>query len=105
MRHKEFWIALGVGAALGGVAALLYAPQTGAATRKKLRRGLEDIGDALEEAGEYLQDQAERLSKESQKLLEVSRDRIKDQLDDAADLASGVMKGANKAAKAVTRLV
>ena len=36
MRHKEFWIALGVGAAIGGIAALLYAPQTGTATRKKL---------------------------------------------------------------------
>jgi len=45
MRHKEFWIALGVGAAIGGVAALLYAPQTGTATRKKLKRGLEDLGD------------------------------------------------------------
>ncbi len=55
MRHKEFWIALGVGAAIGGVAALLYAPQTGTATRKKLRRGLEDLGDTLEDAGEYLQ--------------------------------------------------
>jgi len=59
MRHKEFWIALGVGAAIGGVAALLYAPQTGTATRKKLKRGLEDLGDTLEDAGEYLKDQAE----------------------------------------------
>jgi gas vesicle protein len=98
MRHKEFWIALGVGAAIGGVAALLYAPQTGTATRKKLKRGLEDLGDTLEDAGEYLKEQAERLGKEAQKLIEAS----KDQFDDAIDSAS---KSANKAAKAVTKLV
>ena len=64
MRNKEFWIALGVGAAIGGVAALLYAPQTGTVTRKKLKRGLEDLGDTLEDAGEYLKEQAERLGEE-----------------------------------------
>jgi gas vesicle protein len=101
MRHKEFWIALGVGAAIGGVAALLYAPQTGTATRKKLKRGLEDLGDTLEEAGDYLKDQAEKLGKEAQKLIEAS----KDQFEDVVDAASGVVKSANKAAKAVTKLV
>ena len=38
MRHKEFWIALGVGAAVGGVAALLYAPQSGTAKRVRPNR-------------------------------------------------------------------
>lgn len=101
MRHKEFWIALGVGAAVGGVAALLYAPQSGTATRKKLKRGLEDLGDSLEDAGEYLKDQAEKLGKEAQRLIDAG----KDQFEDAVDLATGVAKSANKAAKAVTKLV
>ncbi len=50
MRHKEFWIALSLGALAGGVAALLYAPATGAQTRKKLKRSIEDAGDMLEDA-------------------------------------------------------
>jgi gas vesicle protein len=98
MRNKEFWIALGFGALAGGVAALLYAPQSGAQTRKKLKRGIEDAGEALEEAGDYLRDQAEYLSREAQKLIE----RSKDQFDDAMDAASGV---AAKAAKSVQKLV
>ena len=100
MRHKEFWIALGVGAAIGGVSALLYAPQTGTATRKKLKRGLEDLGDTLEDAGEYLKDQADRLGKEAQKMIDAS----KDQFEDAIDAATGMVKSANKVVKA-TKLV
>jgi len=93
MRHKEFWIALTVGAAIGGVAALLYAPQSGTATRKKLKRGLADLGETLEDAGDYLKDQAERLGKEAQKLIEAS----KGQFEDAVNAATGVVKSANKA--------
>jgi gas vesicle protein len=92
MRHKEFWIALGIGAAVGGVAALLYAPQSGTVTRKKLRRGLEDLGETLE---------AEKLGKEAQKLIDAS----KEQFDDAFDTASGAVKSATRTAKAVTKLV
>lgn len=98
MRNREFWIALGLGALAGGVAALLYAPQSGVQTRKKLRRGIEDAGEALEEAGDYLRDQAEYLSREAQKLIE----RSKDQFDEAMDAATGV---ASKAAKSVQKLV
>ena len=101
MRHKEFWIALGLGALAGGVAALLYAPATGAQTRKKLKRNIEDAGEALEDAGDYLKAQAEKLSKEAQKLI----DRSKDQFEDAVDAASGYVKTATKAAKAVQKLV
>jgi gas vesicle protein len=91
--NRGFWIALTIGAAAGAVAALLYAPQTGASTRKKLRRGIEDLGESLEQAGDYLKEQAERLSKETQRLLETS----KGQLDEAYDSASGLVKSANKA--------
>jgi gas vesicle protein len=96
MRHKEFWIALGVGALAGGVAALLYAPQSGVKTRKQLKRGLADAGDALEEAGDYLKKQAEYLSKEAQKLIDSGKDRFDAAVDTAGDYVSTAQKAARK---------
>ena len=101
MKHKEFWIALGVGALGGAVAALLYAPQSGVKTRKKLKRSLADAGEALEEAGDYLKAQAERLSMEAQKLIETG----KDQFDAAVDTASGYASVAAKTAKSAQKLM
>ena len=88
MRHKEFWIAMGLGALAGGAAALLYAPQSGEKTRKQLRRGVEDLGESLEEAAEYLKHQADHLGKQAQKLLDAS----KEQFDVAMDAAGDVVK-------------
>ncbi len=96
MRHREFWIALGVGALAGGVAALLYAPQSGVKTRKQLKRGIADAGDALEEAGDYLKKQAEYLSKEAQKLIDSSKDQFNAVVDTASDYASTAQKAARK---------
>ncbi|MFC6644123.1 YtxH domain-containing protein [Granulicella cerasi] len=92
MRHKEFWVALGIGAIAGGVAALLYAPQSGVQTRKKLKRGIEDLGDTLQDSADYLKKQADSLSKEAQKLI----DYTKDQFEDAVDKGQGYIKTANK---------
>ena len=101
MRHKEFWFALSVGALAGAVAALLYAPQSGASTRKKIRRSIEDLGDTLEDSADYLKSQAERLSKEAQKLIDYSKGHI----DNVMDQANNVASFGSKAAKAVSRLV
>ena len=96
MRYKEFWIALGLGALAGGIAALLYAPQTGAQTRRKLKRGLDDAGDALEEATEYLKEQADKLSKEAQKLIEKTKSPFGDTVDTVTDTYKTVSKAAQK---------
>lgn len=93
MRQSTFWIAFGLGALVGGTAAILCAPQSGAMTRRKLRRSVEDLSDNLQDAGDYLKDQAERLTKEAQKLISTS----KEQLGNAVDTATGYMKTANKA--------
>ena len=42
----------------------------GSATRKKLKRNIDDAGDYLEDAGDYLKEQAEKLSKEAQKAIQ-----------------------------------
>lgn len=99
MRHKEFWLALSFGALAGAVAALLYAPQSGAKTRKQLKRSWEDAGDALEDAGDYLKDQAERLAKEAQRYIGVSKGQLNDAVEAASDYASGAVKTATKAGK------
>jgi gas vesicle protein len=98
MSRSTFWIAFGLGAAIGGAVALLYAPQSGVATRRRLKRSVEDLGDNLQDAGDYLKDQAEKLSKEAQRLINTS----KDQLGTAMDTATGYVKTANKA---VSKLV
>ena len=105
MRHKEFWMALSLGALAGAIAALLYAPQTGEKTRKQLKRGLEDAGGALEEAGDYLKDQAERLAQEAQKLIDRGKGQWGEAVDAATDYASGALKTAGKSAKAASKLV
>ncbi len=97
MSARGYWVAFTVGLAAGSVVALLYAPQSGAKTRKKLGLAMEDAGDYLEDAGEYLQDQAERLAKESKKLYLKS----KDNLEDAYDSASSTLGDAFSSAKGV----
>ena len=101
MRQKTFWIAFGLGCVVGGVTAILMAPQSGAMTRRKLRRSVEDLSDNLQDAGDYLKDQADRLTKEAQKLIATS----KEQFGGVIDTASGYMKTANKAVQSVTRLM
>ncbi len=105
MRHKEFWIALSLGALAGGIAALLYAPQSGEKTRKQLKQSLEDAGDALQDAGDYLKNQAEQLAKEAQKLVGTGKDQFNDAVESASGYASGALKQAGKSVKAAQKLV
>jgi gas vesicle protein len=90
--RRSFWIVFGLGAAVGGAVALLYAPQSGVATRRRLKRSIEDMSDNLQDAGDYLKDQADKLTKEAQKLINTS----KEQLGSAMDTATGYVKTANK---------
>ncbi len=92
---KKFWIAFALGAVAGTVAALLYAPESGASTRRKLRRGIEDIGDNLTDAADYLREQAERIGKEAQRLIDSS----KGQFNDAMDAAQQYAKSASSKAE------
>lgn len=105
MSAKGYWIAFGVGVTAGAAVALLYAPQTGAKTRKQLKKGISEAGDYLEDAGDYLKDQAERLSKEAQKAYKRGLSQAEDLVDSAKDYvdkAQGIAKGA---AKSVTSLM
>lgn len=94
MTEKNYWLAFGIGVAAGAAIALLYAPQTGAKTRKQLRRGVEDAGEYLENAGDYLKAQAERFSNEAQKAIDRAKGQVEAVVDKASDVVSDAVKSA-----------
>ena len=65
MSSKNFWIAFIAGTTAGAIVALLYAPQTGEETRKRIGKAYDEAGDTFEDASDYVKVQAERLSKEA----------------------------------------
>jgi len=101
MNGRTLLIAFGSGAAIGAAIALLYAPQSGVVTRKKIRHGIEDAGDYLENAGDYLKDQAEKLSKEAQKAIKLS----KNYADSTVDTANDFLASAAKSVKQVSSMI
>ena len=94
MYTKYVLFAFGIGLSVGAGVALLYAPQSGAATRKKIKRGAEDAADYLEDTAGYLKEQAEMLAKEAQKLVEQTRGSVDSAIDQAQGIASGALKAA-----------
>jgi gas vesicle protein len=94
MNEQKYWLAFCIGVIAGATAALLYAPQSGAKTRRQLRRGVENAGDYLENAGDYLKAQAERFSTEAQKAVDRAKDRVGDVVDKAGDAVSDAVKSA-----------
>jgi gas vesicle protein len=92
MNTKNLLFAFGVGAVIGAGFALLYAPQTGVVTRKKLKRSAEDATDYLEDTAEYLKEQAEHFAKEAEKLIKTTKGQVNDAVDHAGGLVSGALK-------------
>jgi gas vesicle protein len=54
----KFWAVFTVGVVAGATVALIYAPQTGAKTRKQLRRKLNDATDYVKDVSGDLGDRA-----------------------------------------------
>ncbi len=90
MNTLKFWAVFAVGVAAGAAVALIYAPQTGAKTRRQIKRGLDD-------ASEYIRDTTESIGDHAEKVLR----RSKDVVGDVVDSASNVVKVANTAVKKV----
>lgn len=97
MSAKGVWIAFGLGVTAGAAAALLYAPQPGARTRRQLKKNINDGVDYLEDAAAYLKEQAEYLSREAQKTIK----RTRGQVEDVVDKAAGVVTDAVKSVQAL----
>jgi gas vesicle protein len=90
MNTLKFWAVFAVGVAAGAAVALIYAPQTGAKTRRQLKRGLDD-------ASEYIRDTTESIGDHAEKVIR----RSKDVVGDVVDTANNVVKVANTAVKKV----
>jgi gas vesicle protein len=58
MDTLKFWAVFAVGVAAGAAVALIYAPQTGAKTRKQIRRKLDDATDYVKDVTGDLGDRA-----------------------------------------------
>jgi gas vesicle protein len=94
MCAKNYWLAFGIGVGAGAAVALLYAPQSGVRTRKRLRKGVEGAGDYLVDAGDYLKEQAERFSDEAQKAMKRTKGKVESAVDKAGDAVHGAIKTA-----------
>ena len=90
MDKKGIWIAFGLGVAAGAAVALLYAPESGADMRTRLRGNLNDGLESLGDAADYLKEQADNLSKQAQALIE----RTRGQMNDLIDTTSGAVSSA-----------
>lgn len=85
MNAIKVWAAFTVGVAAGAAVALLYAPQSGEKTRRRLRRNLEDAGD-------YIKDAADNLGEHAEKYVKRGRGVV----DDVVDSASNAVNAAKK---------
>lgn len=86
MSTWKFWAAFGVGVAAGAALALIYAPQSGARTRRQLKRAVNDAGDYIKDTADTVQDFAGKYLK-----------RGKDVMDDVVDSAQNVVTAAKRA--------
>jgi gas vesicle protein len=85
MTMGKFWAAFAVGVAAGAALALIYAPQSGARTRRQIRRTVNDAGDYLRETASNVQDYAGKYIK-----------RGKDAMSDVVDSAQNAATAAKR---------
>jgi gas vesicle protein len=108
MSAKNYWLAFGIGVSAGAAIALLYAPQSGVRTRKRLRKemgnAVDDASGYLKDAGDYLKSQADRFSDEAESAIKRARkfaDKAGDQASDVVGSVSDAFGSAVKSAKSL----
>lgn len=94
MSAKNYWLAFGIGVSTGAAVALLYAPQSGVKTRKRLRKSVDNAGDYLLDAGDYLRAQADHFADEAQKAIKAAKNQVDSVVDKAGDLVADTVKSA-----------
>ncbi len=92
MDALKFWAVFSVGVAAGAAVALIYAPQTGAKTRRQLKRGLGDASD-------YIRDAAGNFSGQAESVIQRGKDAMGGVIDTANSAASAASGAAKKVAE------
>ena len=85
MSTWKFWAAFGVGVAAGAALALIYAPQSGARTRRQIKRAVNDAGD-------YIKDTADNVTDVANKYLKRSKDVVGDVVDSAQNVVTAARR-------------
>ncbi len=85
MNVLKFWAVFAVGVTAGAAVALSCAPQSGAKTRRQLRRGFEDAGD-------YIKDTAETLGEHADKYVKRGKGIVEDVVDSASNAVGAARK-------------
>jgi gas vesicle protein len=85
MSTWKFWAAFGVGVAAGAALALIYAPQSGARTRRQIKR-------TVSEAGEYIKDTADTVTDVANKYLKRGKDVVGDVVDSAQNVVTAAKR-------------
>jgi gas vesicle protein len=101
MNKTHVAFALGIGAAIGAAAALLFAPQSGERTRRDLGKRLDDVSDFIEDAGDSLKEQAGRLGSEAQRVLQETTNKASNLITDVASTIADQAAAQTKAVKSM----
>jgi len=90
------------GAVLGGGLALLFAPHSGEATRRLLKRKARDLRDlaedGLDELGDRFEEGKDRVRDETERVVDAVRERVDDVRERATD-ARDAVRGARHSAR------
>lgn len=81
----KFWAAFAIGVAAGAALALIYAPQSGARTRRQIRRTVSDAGD-------YVRDTAASVQEQAGKYIKRGKDAMNDVVDSAQNVATAAKR-------------
>jgi gas vesicle protein len=85
MSAGKFWTVFSIGLAAGAAVALFYAPQSGARTRRQVRR-------SMRQAGDYVKDTAEMVGGQAEKCVQRGKDMAGNVKDSAATAYSAARK-------------
>ena len=88
MSMAKLCAAFGIGLAAGAALALIYAPQSGARTRRQLRRGYEDASD-------YVRSTASNAADTAGKYIKKSKNAVGDVVESAQNVVSTAKRVAN----------
>lgn len=100
MNSVKVWTAFAVGVTAGACVALLYAPQSGDATRRQIRENVEDAGDYLRDKADHVQGRLRDTADNIRDKAEHLQDRAQDYARRGRDVVDDLVESARRTVKA-----